>query len=216
MDPMNLAQNSLTALQTLLQLKNQVEQMKRDAEYTARQLQSLKELGFKDQYSLERHLEFFDSLKWKTQALTYNYKSLDSNFRRLYSTKDKPIDKKLDDWSAQTESSIQASMKSHGAVEDSNKKMESVSDLIEKQRKAQGDLAAIQTLCELSAIQSRQLEELKTIITLDSRAKQSQMMEGKSIEKARAEQSRHLMKDFKKPMKAKKPLKKFPSLGKAG
>lgn len=34
-----------------------------------------------------------------------------------------------------------------------------------------------------------------------------------SLERARAEQSRHLMKDFNKPMKAKKPMTKFPSLG---
>ena len=214
LDPTNLAQNTITAVQSLRQAENQIKQMERELEYTTRQLQSLKELGWNDPYALQRHLEFFQSLKNRSDTLTYNYKNLDSNFRRLYSTKDKPIDKRLDDWSQQTETSIQASMKSHGAVDDSKKKMETVSSLIEKQRRAQGDLAAIQVLGELMAIQSRQLEELKTIITLDSRAKQSRMMEDKSIEKARVEQSRHLMKDFNKPMKAKRPMTKFPSLGK--
>lgn len=208
-DPASLTQSQMN-------YARMAKQMAQDAQYMKNQLQSLDQLGWKDPYTLQRHLDFFNSLKSRANTLTYNYKSLDSNFRRLYSTKDKPtdkIDKKLDDWSKQTETSIQASMKSHGAIEDSNKKMETVSSLIDKQRKAQGDLAAIQVLGELMAIHSRQLEELKTIITLDSRAKQSRMMEDKSIEKARAEQSRHLMKDFKKPMKAKRPMKKFPSLG---
>lgn len=213
-DPANLAQNTLTAVRTLAQVENQVEQMRRDAEYMKNQLQSLKELGWQDSYKFQKHLDFLDSLKGRTDTLTYNYKNVDANFRRLYATKDKPIDKKLDDWSTQTETSLQKAMKSHGAIEDSKKKMESVSSLIDKQRQAQGDLAAIQVLGELMAIQSRQLEELKTIITLDSRAKQSRMMEDKSIEKARAEQSKHLMKDFKKPMKAKRPMTQFPSLGK--
>lgn len=199
--------------QNLLNYAKMAEQVLQDAEYMKNQVKSLESLGWKDPYALQRHLDFFNSLKGRADTLTYNYKNLDSNFRRLYSTKDKPIDKKLDDWSKQTETSIQASMKSHGSIQESNKKMETVSNLIDKQRSAQGDLAAIQVLGELIAIQSRQLEELKTIIALDSRAKQSRMMEDKSIEKARAEQSRHLMKDFKKPMKAKRPMKKFPSLG---
>ena len=213
-DGANLFQNTITAVKAAAQLENQIRQMERDAKYMAQQLESLGQLGWKDPYTLQRHLDFFDSLKGRTDTLTYNYKNLDSNFRRLYGSKDKPIDKKLDDWSTQTEISIHKAMKSHGSIEDSNKKMESVSSLIDKQRKAQGDLAAIQVLGELMAIHSRQLEELKTIITLDSRAKQSRMMEDKSIEKARAEQSKHLMKDFKKPMKAKRPMTKFPSLGK--
>lgn len=213
-DPENLAQNALNHLELAAQTANQVRQLKQDLKFMQQQTQSLVDLGWKDSYALQRHLDFFNSLRWRVKGLNNDYKRLDHDFRHLYKIKNKPIDQKLSDWNHQTEKSIQRAMKSHGGVEDSAQRMETVSSLIEKQRLAQGDLAALQTLGELMAIQARQIEELKTIIMLDSRAKQSRMMEGKSLDKARSEHEKHLMKDFNKPQKARRPLKRFPSLGK--
>ena len=89
-DGLSLTQNTITAVQTAAQAANQLIQMERDLKYMENQVESLGKLGWKDPHTLQRHLDFFDSLKNRTDSLTYNYKNLDSNFRRLYSTKDKP------------------------------------------------------------------------------------------------------------------------------
>jgi len=208
----SIEQTTITAVKTAAMLKNQIEQMKSDLDYMNKQLQTLSQLGWQDSYKLQQHLEFFDSLRGKVDTLMFDYRQMDNRFRDLYSTKDAPVSKKLADWNAQTERSILAAMKAHGAVNNSEATLRSVSNLIEKQRRAQGDLAAIQTLGELSAIQTRQMEELKTIVALDSRAKQSQLMEEKSQKKAQKDFENYLMSDVNKKEKL-KPMRKLPKLG---
>lgn len=213
-DAANVAQTTLTAKNTAQQLKKQIEQMTADAERWKKQLQSLRELGWEDSYKLRQHLDYFDSVKGKVDSLAFDYREMDRRFNNLYSRKGEPFEKKFADWNKQTDDSIRAAMTSHGALKDSRRTIVSVAELVEKQRRAQGDLAAIQTLGELAAIQSRQLEDLKTVIALDSRAKQSQLMEERSHKKTSKDFEAFLMSDVGKKEKA-RPMRKLPKLGEA-
>ncbi|MBL4818870.1 MAG: hypothetical protein JKY15_06530 [Deltaproteobacteria bacterium] len=208
-----IVHDPLTLAKTLLHFKKQAEQMQQEAEHFGRQVQSLSEIGWQDTYKLEQQLRYFGSLQRRAKALAFKYKLIDQDFNRLYSTKNDSVEKKMNAWDKQTENSIRDSMKSHSVLNDSKRKMQSVSDLLKAQRRAQGNLAALQTLGELTGIMARQIEELKTIVAMDSRAKQSQLMEDRALKKAAKEYGKHVMKDFAKPRKAKRPLKRLPTLG---
>jgi len=212
-DPSNLVQTTLTAVNAARNLSNQALQMERDIQYMKQQVESFSQLGYRDLYKLDQHLRTVDSFNRRVKTITYNYRQLDQHFKTLYSVKNANFSDKYKQWNDETENSIKLATLSQGqSLSDSNKKYRSISEIVEKERKSKGTLQALQALAEINAIQARQIEELKTIIALDSQTKMNHLMEQKGHEQAAQARAEHLMKDFDRHTPS-KPMSHLPKLG---
>ena len=103
-------------------------------------------------------------------------------------------------------------MISQGLLEQSDKRMVDLDQVLKAKVQSQGNAETLQAIGEINAIQSKQLNDLTQIIATDARARQSVMMEERSKEKARKNNTARLMKDFNVHKKS-RPLAYLPSLG---
>ena len=199
------------ALQTAETIKNQMEQMDREIRWMIERTKSLKDIGFNDWNKIEKHLRFLDEFNRLTDSLTFGYKNISSNIDRLYKTSKEPFGNRYEKWQEQKYNSIKKAMVAHGVLENSKTQMGKVSSLIKSSRTSKNDKQVLETVAELNAIHAQQLDELKTIIATDSRAKQSALMEETSKEHAMRETDQQFMKGFGKKKKEKQ-LTRLPSL----
>jgi len=211
-DLAHIAETAAMAANVFAQLIEQRKKIQQDFEYMKNQLRKLKELGWKDSYKLKEHMALFDSFKSRVKSITYDYENLDREFFKTYGSDAPDFRNKHKAWDRNTEDAIRSSLKSHGYLKDSKRKLIKISDLVTKQRSAQGQMQVLQTLVELNAIQARQMEELKQIIALDSRSKQLRVMEERSQGKAAQQRGKNLLRDFDKHRPS-KPMSRLPRLG---
>ena len=212
-DATSLAESVKQTFITLHQIRIQKEKIEKDIAFMTRQIESLGSLGFEDVYRLDEHIKRISGFQEGIRKISYRYRSIDAQFEKLYGPSKKPFKKRFKAWEKQTDQSIKEAMKAHGLIDTSRKRLWKIDDLIAKQRKAKGDLAALQVLAEINAEQARQMNDLTHIIAADSRAKQSQIMEKRSSEKGAREASMRLLDGFNVHKKS-RPLSYLPTLGK--
>lgn len=211
MDVASLKQNALVLAMSITNVKNQVQQMERELKWMADKVKSLKDLGFNDWHKIESHLRFLDDIGRHTDSLSYNYKNISSNVDRLYKNSGAPFGKRYEQWQEQKYKSIKKALVAHGVLQTSEAQMGNVSSLIKASRRSMNDKQVLETVAELNAIHAQQLDELKTIIVTDSRAKQSAMLQEISKERAMRDSDQQFMKNFGQKKKQKH-LYKLPSL----
>ncbi|MEM7588862.1 MAG: hypothetical protein AAF320_01695 [Myxococcota bacterium] len=153
----------------------------------------LSDLGVFDAARFEDQLKFIDDFYGDIDTLTFDYRRLDREFSQLYNTQQgESFEENFGRWKQQSRNSILQAMRSHGVITGSKDKTRQVSELLRAMRKAEGETQVMQVVAEISAIQTRQLEELQHLLAFDSRAKHSMLMQQIKWEHEALMQSYHL------------------------
>ena len=174
----------------------------------------LSDLGFFGLDRFEDQLKFIDDFYGDVDTLTFNYRRLDREFNKLYNTQEgESFEENFEGWQKQSRHSILQAMRSHGVITGSKEKGKQVSELLRVMRKAEGETQVMQAIAEISAIQTRQLEELQHLLAFDSRAKHSMLMKQIKWEHEAFMQSYHLRTGWSKKREA-RGLTALPDLGK--
>ncbi len=84
LDPTNLVQNTLTAVRTLEQINNQVQQLQHEAQMLINQARNLTSLPFNVVNRLRSTLATTERLIAEAQGLAYDVANIDREFARLY------------------------------------------------------------------------------------------------------------------------------------
>ena len=83
-DPSNFVQNTLTAVRTLEQINNQINQLQNEAQMLMNQARNLTKLDFNIVNRLRSTLATTERLIAEAQGLAYDMQSMDATFSRLY------------------------------------------------------------------------------------------------------------------------------------
>src|SRR3546814_17858857 len=83
-DPTNLEQNTLTAVRTMEQINNQINQLQNEAQMLINQARNLASLDFNIVNRLRSTLATTDRLIAEAQGLAYDVQSLAATFARLF------------------------------------------------------------------------------------------------------------------------------------
>ena len=83
-DPVNLVQNTLTAIRTLEQINNQINQLQNEAQMLMNQARNLANLDFNIVNRLRSTLATTERLIAEARGLAYDVQSMDATFARLY------------------------------------------------------------------------------------------------------------------------------------
>ena len=83
-DPVNLVQNTLTAIRTLEQINNQINQLQNEAQMLMNQARNLANLDFNIVNRLRSTLAITERLIAEAQGLAYDVTNMDREFARLY------------------------------------------------------------------------------------------------------------------------------------
>lgn len=207
-DPSNLVKN---AAQVLKQI-DQIEQTKRRIEFqTNSAIRFAKKLDGYKFTDIKGLLRDIRSFQYRARSISYTYKSIVSQFEKTYG-KQGDFAKNYGDWEKQSDDSIKDAMEAQGLIEHSDKQMQDLDRAIVAKNDAKTDAETLQAIGEVNAVQTKQLNDLKTIIATDARARHSVIMEQRAKEKELKNHEAQLMEGFNDHKKS-RPLSHFPSLG---
>lgn len=89
-DPTNLVQNTLTAIRTMEQINNQIQQLQNEADMLINRARNPANLDFNIVNRLRSTLATTERLIAEAQGLAYDVQNLDSDFARLYPSSTPP------------------------------------------------------------------------------------------------------------------------------
>lgn len=205
-DAANVTQTTITAVKTAEQLKNQVEQMRRDLENTIKQARTLADLGW-NRAELRDYLNFVRGLKSKVNSMLKNYEDIDRTFARHGGETFKDRRKQ---WDERTEESIRASLMANGIVSKEENKNRTVDQLLNKLDTAENMLQAAQAIGNLLQVQSSQLDTLTTIVAADAQAKQLKLAKSHSVKQDKESHEANMARNWGE-RKTGVPWKKLPN-----
>ncbi len=207
-DPLNLVQNTLSAVQQVEQLKRTVEQIEREVGAAQRLMEKMKKFDITKIKDLVSQINSFRS---RARSIGYTYDNIARQFDKTYGRQGE-FSKNFKAWQKQSDDSLKDAMVAQGLLQKSEKHMADLEKIVDTKRQGRADGDTLQAIGEINAIQSKQLADLSQIIATDARAQQSVLMEKKAQQKEQQNYENHLMKDFNKHGKS-RPLTHFPSLG---
>jgi P-type conjugative transfer protein TrbJ len=155
-DPTNLAQNIMTAANTLEQINNQIKQLQNQA-------RNLTSLDFSALGELRAALAATNQLIQQGQGLAFNVAQMEMDFRRLYpqsysaaiSGTQMATDARTR-WTNSLEALRTAAKVQSQAVQNFTSDERTLTDLVNRSQSAAGALQAMQATNQLLALQSRQ------------------------------------------------------------
>ncbi|WP_304308292.1 P-type conjugative transfer protein TrbJ [Pseudacidovorax intermedius] len=193
LDPSNLAQNILTAANTLEQINNQVKQLQNEAQMLSNQAKNLARLDFNALAQLRSTLATSNRLIQEAQSLAQGVQAMDAQFRALYPeavgvsvSQGQMVEDARQRWSLSLEALRTAAKMQAQAVQTFSADEQVLSDLVERSQSASGALQAAQATNQLLALQARQAIQAQQLqLTQDRAAALEQARHAAAHERAR-------------------------------
>ncbi|MEN4946522.1 P-type conjugative transfer protein TrbJ [Pseudomonas proteolytica] len=197
-DPANLVQNTLTAIRTLEQINNQINQLQNEAQMLMNQARNLASLDFNIVNRLRSTLATTERLIAEAQGLAYDVQSMDATFARLYPEQyaatisgDRMAQDARERWK-NTLDGLHTAMRMQAQVSQNLAQDESaLADLVSQS--ATGALQAQQATNQLLALQAKQsIQSQQLQITQDRAASLELARQAAATERAREVRRRFL------------------------
>ncbi len=199
-DPTNLAQNILTAANTLEQITNQIKQLQNQAQSLMNQAKNLTSLDFSALNELRAALSATNQLIQQAQGLAFNVQQMETEFQRLYpesytaaiSGTQMATDARSR-WRSSLEALRTATKVQSQAVQNFASDERALTDLVNRSQSAVGALQATQATNQLLALQARQSIQAQQLqITQDRAASLELARQAAATERAREVRRRFL------------------------
>jgi len=176
-DPSNLAQNIMTAANTLEQINNQIQQLQNEAQMLRNQARNLTGLDFSALAQLRAALSATNQLIQQAQGLAFNVSQMEGEFKRLYpqsysasiSGSQMALDARQR-WQNSLEALRTATQVQSQAVQNFAADERTLTDLVNRSQSAVGALQAMQATNQLLALQSRQAMQAQQLQITQDRA----------------------------------------------
>lgn len=192
-DPTNLAQNIMTAANTLRQINNQITQLQNEAQMLMNQARNLAKLDFDVVNRLRSALATTERLIAEAQGLAYDVQNMDREFARLYPDQyaatvsgDRMAQDARQRWK-HTLDGLHTAMRMQAQVSQNLASDEGVlTDLVSRSQSAPGALQAAQATNQLLALQAKQSIQAQQLqITQDRAASLELARQAAATERAR-------------------------------
>ena len=199
-DPTNLAQNIMTAANTLRQINNQITQLQNEAQMLMNQARNLAKLDFDVVNRLRSTLTATERLIAEAQGLAYDVQNMDREFARLYPDQyaatvsgDRMAQDARQRWK-HTLDGLHTAMRMQAQVSQNLASDEGVlTDLVSRSQSATGALQAAQATNQLLALQAKQsIQSQRLQITQDRAASLELARQAAATERAREVRRRFL------------------------
>ncbi|CUI67290.1 MULTISPECIES: P-type conjugative transfer protein TrbJ [Pseudomonadota] len=199
-DPSNFVQNTLTAVRTLEQINNQINQLQNEAQMLMNQARNLARLDFNIVNRLRSTLATTERLIAEAQGLAYDVTSMDREFARLYPERyaatvsgDRMAQDARERWQNSL-SGLHTAMRMQAQVSQNLTQDESaLADLVSQSQSATGALQAMQATNQLLALQAKQSIQAQQLqITQDRAASLELARQAAATERARELRRRFL------------------------
>jgi P-type conjugative transfer protein TrbJ len=199
-DPTNLAQNLMTAANTLEQINNQVRQLQNQAQMLRNQERNLSGLDFSALPQLHATLSASNRLIQQGQGLAFDVSRMEGDLARLYpqqyTAADAPARMGQDArtrWRYALEALRTAARMQSQAVQNLESDERTLADLVTRSQSATGALQAMQATNQLLALQSHQAIQAQQLrITQDRAVVLEQARHAAAQERAREVRRRFL------------------------
>ena len=176
-DPTNLAQNILTAANTLEQINNQIKQLQNQAQSLMNQAKNLTNLDFSALNELRAALSATNQLIQQAQGLAFNVQQMETQFQQLYpesfssavSSAQMVLDARKR-WTNSLEALRTATKVQSQAVQNFASDESTLTDLVNRSQSAVGALQATQATNQLLALQARQAIQAQQLQITQDRA----------------------------------------------
>ncbi|RLM14185.1 P-type conjugative transfer protein TrbJ [Gibbsiella quercinecans] len=176
-DPSNYVQNTLTAVRTLEQINNQINQLQNEAQMLINQARNLATLDFNVVNRLRTTLATTRRLIGEAQGMAYDVQNLDQEFSRLYPqqyAETVSSNQMYQDAHARwknTLDGLQTAMRTQAQVSQNLSEDEGVlADLVSRSQSATGALQATQATNQLLALQAKQSIQAQQLQLTQGRA----------------------------------------------
>ncbi len=176
-DPLNHAENILTAARSLEQINNQVQQLTNEAQMLINQAKNLANLPMSVASNLQSSLNRVDSLMREAEGIAYDISSIDAEFQRLFPeqydaavTTSEIFQDAEDAWKLAREGfkhSLEVQAEVVGQVRDDTVLLD---QLVASSQSAIGNLQAVQAGNQLTALAAKQSMQLQTLLAASNRA----------------------------------------------
>lgn len=192
-DPSNYTQNTLTAVRTLQQINNQINQLQNEAQMLMNQARNLASLDFNVVNRLRTTLAATERLIGEAQGLSYEVANMDQEFARLYPDQyaatvsgDSMAQDARERWK-NTLDGLHTAMRVQAQASQNLRDDEStLADLVNQSQSAQGALQAMQATNQLLALQAKQgIQAQQLQITQDRAASLELARQAAATERAR-------------------------------
>lgn len=199
-DPTNFVQNTLTAVRTLEQTNNQINQLQNEAQMLMNQARNLTKLDFNIVNRLRSTLATTERLIAEAQGLAHNVQRMDATFSRLYPEQyaatisgDQMLRDAKERWK-NTLNGLYTAMRMQAQVSQNLEQDESaLADLVSQSQSATGALQAMQATNQLLALQAKQSIQAQQLqITQDRAASLELARQAAATERAREVRRRFL------------------------
>jgi P-type conjugative transfer protein TrbJ len=176
-DPTNLAQNIMTAANTLEQINNQVQSLQHEVQMLTNEAKNLTSLDFSALNQLRAALTATNQLIQQGQGLAFNVSQLETDFARLYPTAYSSTtsgSQMAADARTRWQNSLEALRTSttvqSQAMQNFVSDEQTLTDLVNRSQSAAGALQAAQATNQLLALQSRQAIQAQQLQITQDRA----------------------------------------------
>ena len=192
-DPTNLAQNILTAANTLEQINNQIRQLQNQAQSLMNEARNLANLDFSALAELRAAISATNQLIQQAQGLAFNVQQMETQFQQLYpesfSVSISGVQMVLDArrrWTMSLDALRTATRVQAQAVQNFTRDEQALTDLVTRSQSASGALQAAQATNQLLALQARQAIQAQQLqLTQDRAAALEQARQVAAHERAR-------------------------------
>ena len=176
-DPTNLAQNLMTAANTLEQINNQIKQLQNQAQSLTNQAKNLTGLDFSALNELRAALSATNRLIQQAQGLAFNVQQMETQFQQLYpesfsatvSSGQMVLDARKR-WTNSLDALRTATKVQSQAVQNFASDESTLTDLVNRSQSAVGALQATQATNQLLALQARQAIDAQQLQITQDRA----------------------------------------------
>ncbi|GKT00459.1 P-type conjugative transfer protein TrbJ [Acidovorax sp. SUPP3434] len=176
-DPTNLAQNLMTAANTLEQINNQIKQLQNQAQSLMNQAKNLTSLDFSALNELRAALSATNQLIQQAQGLAFNVQQMETQFQQLYpesfsatvSSGQMVLDARKR-WTNSLDALRTATKVQSQAVQNFASDESTLTDLVNRSQSAVGALQATQATNQLLALQARQSIQAQQLQITQDRA----------------------------------------------
>ncbi|BEO69425.1 conjugal transfer protein TrbJ [Serratia marcescens] len=199
-DPSNFVQNTLTAVRTLEQINNQINQLQNEAQMLMNQARNLAKLDFNIVNRLRSTLATTERLIAEAQGLAFDVTNMDREFARLYPEQyaatvsgDRMAQDARERWK-NTLDGLHTAMRMQAQASQNLAQDESaLADLVSQSQSATGALQAMQATNQLLALQAKQsIQSQQLQITQDRAASLELARQAAAAERAREVRRRFL------------------------
>ena len=199
-DPLNYAQNMLTAARTLQQINQQIQSLQNEAQMLTNMGRNLSRIDFPQLGELRQRLEEIDRLMSQAQGVDFRVDQLDARLRELFPDNLEDAldtDRRVARARAQLDGAMAAFRQTMGVqsriVENVRADTEALGEIVARSQGAEGALAATQATNQLLALTAKQQLQIQNLMASQFRAEAIEQARRGQIEReARASTRRFL------------------------